>query len=309
MELLKFLESIRTPFFNTVFSLITKFGEEYLIVLAALFLVWCVDKKRGYYLFCVGFLGLVINQFLKIIARVPRPWIKDTSFTIVESAREGGAGYSFPSGHSQVSVGLYGGMARFCKNRFAKIVFLALAVLVPFSRLYLGVHTLADVLTSVVIATAMVFFLYPVVCNNFDDLKKMNIIFAAISGLVGIYVLYVTFYPFPKDIDNANLKDAISNGYKMFGAVLGMWLSYVIDKKYIKYDTCAVWWGQIIKFAVGAVIFIVLKSLLKEAFSYIFGECIIKEFLRYFILVIVGICIWPMTFRFYPKNSTEEPRV
>ena len=62
MQLLYWFESIRTPVLDTVMSLVTRLGEEALFLLAALFIFWCVDKRRGYYLLTVGLLGTLINH-------------------------------------------------------------------------------------------------------------------------------------------------------------------------------------------------------------------------------------------------------
>lgn len=298
MELLRILEGVRTPFFDTFFSLLTKLGEETTLILIALFLVWCVDKKHGYHLFAVGFFGLTVNQFLKMTARVPRPWVKDPSFTIVESAREGATGYSFPSGHTQISVSLYGSMARILKAPVVRIVAMILALLIPFSRLYLGVHTLADVLVSAVIATALIFAVHPIIYKKFENKKAMNLLFLAMTLCGLFYVLYITFFPFPSDVDAVHLADAAANGYKMFGAIVALWVSYLIDLRYIRFDTKAVWWAQGVKFIFGAVFFLILRIVLKALLpsGLIFGG------VRYFLLVLYGMTLWPMTFKYFPKK-------
>ena len=145
MELLYWFESIRNPALDTFMGLVTRLGEETFFMVAALFVFWCVDKRRGYYLLAVGFTGTLINQFLKIVCRVPRPWVRDPDFTIVEAAREGAAGYSFPSGHTQSAVGVFGGVARFTRRWWLRGVCVVLLLLVSVSRMYLGVHTPADV--------------------------------------------------------------------------------------------------------------------------------------------------------------------
>ena len=110
MNFLKWLESVRTPFFDVFFSLITHLGEETVFIVVGLVFFWCINKKQGYYLLSVGFLGTVINQFLKLTFRIPRPEKLSPGFTIVESAREAATGYSFPSGHTQTAVGVFGGL-------------------------------------------------------------------------------------------------------------------------------------------------------------------------------------------------------
>ena len=91
---------------------------------------WCVSKEEGYYLLFVGFFGTVLNQFLKLLCRIPRPWVLDPNFTIVESARAAATGYSFPSGHTQNAVGTFGAMALRTERKWVRGVCIALIVLV-----------------------------------------------------------------------------------------------------------------------------------------------------------------------------------
>ena len=157
MEFLYLLEKLRNPVLDNFMLLVTTFGEETAFLVAALIVFWCVDKNRGYYVLAVGFFGNILNQFLKLLCRVPRPWVRDPNFTIVEAAREEASGYSFPSGHSQTAVGTFGSLAAAGKNKILRWVFIAIAVLVPLSRMYLGVHTPADVLVGSGCALAMIF--------------------------------------------------------------------------------------------------------------------------------------------------------
>ena len=101
MGFLYALESIRCPLLDSFFSVITYLGSEWLFIAAAVIVFWCYNKRDGYYLLAAGLIGTVVNQFLKIVCQVPRPWMRDPKFTIVESARADAGGYSFPSGHSQ----------------------------------------------------------------------------------------------------------------------------------------------------------------------------------------------------------------
>ena len=184
MEFLRLLESIRTPLGDAFFSTITHLGEETILIVVGLLFFWFINKKQGYYILAVGFLGTIINQFLKLFFRIPRPWVKDPSFTIVESARAEATGYSFPSGHTQSAVGIFGCITRLsydtsdnntAKNKKAlailRIACVAACILVPLSRMYLGVHTPADVGVSFLVATTLVFVLYPVMSKAFFRLN------------------------------------------------------------------------------------------------------------------------------------------
>ena len=75
MQFLYWLEEIRNPVLDGFFSLITHLGSETLFIAIAIVVFWCVGKKQGYYLMTVGFFGTLVNQFLKLMFRIPRPWV------------------------------------------------------------------------------------------------------------------------------------------------------------------------------------------------------------------------------------------
>ena len=301
MELLYWFESIRNPVLDAVMSVVTRLGEETVFMVIAMFVFWCVDKRKGYYLLSVGFVGTLVNQWLKIVCRVPRPWVKDPDFTIVESAREAASGYSFPSGHTQSVVGTLGGVARFSSNIWVRIVCIVLAVLTAVSRMYLGVHTPADVGVSVAVALILVFVLYPLMESTLWFPKRM---YAVIGGMLVLSIAFVGFmelYPFPVDIDAANLASAVKNSYTMVGSVAGMLVVYAFDSSVLKFSTRAPWWGQLIKVVGGLALAVAVKSLLKAPLLALCGGHDIANGLRYFVMVMAAGCIWPMTFRVYDR--------
>ena len=156
MNFLRWIATWRNPVFDAVFGALTYAGGEVVFIVAALVVLWCVDKKRGYYLLFCGFFGLVTVQILKMAFRIPRPWVLDPAFQIVENARAGATGYSFPSGHSVTSIVFYGLMLyliqKHCKNEKLKAVLSwicgILAVVIGPSRIYVGVHWPTDVLAG-----------------------------------------------------------------------------------------------------------------------------------------------------------------
>lgn len=96
MDFLRLLAAGRCGALDTFFSGLTYFGSEIAFMAAALLIFWCVDKRQGYYVFLVGALGTVCNQFLKLAFRIPRPWVLDPDFQIVEAARSGRVGLFLP---------------------------------------------------------------------------------------------------------------------------------------------------------------------------------------------------------------------
>ncbi|MBQ7799920.1 MAG: phosphatase PAP2 family protein [Oscillospiraceae bacterium] len=301
MEFLRLLEGIRTPFLDTIFSTVTQLGEETVIILAGLLFFWCINKKEGYYLLSVGLVGTVLNQFLKMIFRIPRPWVKDGNFTIVESAKEAATGYSFPSGHTQAGVGLFGGIARFNKNTILRIVCVVVCILIGFSRMYLGVHTPADVLVSALLAVVLIFGFYPIFDKAYENKKSMRIFFASITAFAVAFLVFMSVYKFPNDTDAHNLESAGKNAYKMLGCILGIWLTYEIDVNYSHFDTEAIWWVQILKLVIGILPILAIKSGLKEPLYLLIGENYIADGVRYFLLTAFAGCVWPLTFPLFNR--------
>ena len=113
MPFLYFLESIRNPVFDAFFALITHLGEETFFLVVAILFFWCINKREGYFILITGLVGTVVNQMAKLFFRIPRPWVLDPNFDIIESARAEATGYSFPSGHTQNIAGTYGAIAAY----------------------------------------------------------------------------------------------------------------------------------------------------------------------------------------------------
>ena len=173
---------------------VTELGGETLFMLFMLVVFWCVDKNKGYFLMLLCFTGTAVNQMLKITFCIPRPWVLDPSFEIVESARAGATGFSFPSGHTQNAVAAYGGMFCITKKLWVRVVCMALALLIPFSRLYLGVHTPLDVGVSFLIGWLLVLAFYPLleeIGHRGEVLERIWLILLVPAALFLLYALRV----------------------------------------------------------------------------------------------------------------------
>lgn len=135
-----------SDFVTPIAKFITNFGGAVFLSIATIALLLLIkNKKIGLSIFSNIVIITILNQLLKRILRRPRP----TEFRIVEET-----GYSFPSGHSMVSMAFYGYLIyliyRYIKNKYIKwslIVLLSILIcLIGISRIYLGVHYTSDVL-------------------------------------------------------------------------------------------------------------------------------------------------------------------
>ena len=307
MEFLRLLESIRNPVLDTLMLILTEFGNEMLFIVFGMLMFWCVDKKQGYFILLTGFFGVYINQFLKITCRIPRPWVLDPDFTIVEAAREAATGYSFPSGHTQTAVGCFVGLAVCRREKWVRATCLSLAAIIPFTRMYLGVHTPADVLVSIAVALLLVVILWKLF-EHLSDSPRLMVPLMSLLALMGVaYLLYVSLMNH-ENIDPQNYASALENGYKFLGCAVGMWIIYFLDRSVIRFETkTASIWGQVLKLALGFVLLIGILEGSKPLWRLIFDDALVAHTLRYLVTVLFAGAVWPLTFKWFAKlGATKE---
>ncbi len=302
MNFLRFLESLRTPFLDGFFSLITEIGGETVLLVLGFLFFWCIDKKQGYFTLLCGLFGTVINQGLKLAFKVPRPWELDKSFTIVESAREAATGYSFPSGHTQNVAGTFGSLAiGQRKHKWIVIVSVAIVVLVAFSRMYLGVHTPADVLTSLAIALALILLLRPIFASEKNFRRFMPYV-VVIGYVLTVALLCYAFLHPATGVDAANLASTKKNACTLHGAVMGLVIVFFLEKLFGDFDTRAVWYVQVIKVVGGFAVVLLIKELLRVPLNFLcFGNEYVGRAIRYLLMVVFAGGIWPQAFKSLAK--------
>ena len=180
---LNFVEQIRSPFLTLFFKAVTFMGEWYFVlgVLVLISLFFIIKKTSRFRLATrrnldVFFLWLItVGGFgaafvLKEIFHRGRP----VGGLIAETSS------SFPSAHSVISIAFYAFvfylLARNARNNFSKYLSISALFLFPlllgFSRLYLGVHYLSDVLAGYAIGD--VWFLIGVYGIKFINRKKIS---------------------------------------------------------------------------------------------------------------------------------------
>ena len=145
-------EFLISDFTTPIAKFITNFGGAiFLIVLTIVLFIAIKNKKIGLSIFSNLVIITILNQLLKRILQRPRP----TEYRIIEET-----GYSFPSGHSMISMAFYGYLIyliyKYVKNKYIKwISIILLSILIcaiGISRIYLGVHYVSDVLGGFLIS-------------------------------------------------------------------------------------------------------------------------------------------------------------
>ena len=306
MELLYALEQIRVPWLTTLLSYLTYFGGLYGFMVLSIIVFWCIDKKCGYFMLALGFVGTVINQFLKILFRIPRPWVLDPKFKPVESAIADAGGFSFPSGHTQNVFATFGGVFAWTKKVWLKVLCAVMIVLVAFSRMYLGVHTPLDVGVSCVVGILLLAVLYPVFRSVEEHPNRMYGFIAALALLTLAFFLYSFLWPFPDwmyaEEHFVNITEARHNASILTGALVGMTIGYTLDLNKIRFRTEAKWWAQILKVVIG----LVLTLAIIEGPKFVLGKSELVTGIRYGLGVLFATGVWPMTFRWFGSLGKKQ---
>ena len=115
----------------------------------------CMDKKLGEWIMLNMAVGMLFGHFLKDIICNPRPWVADDRIHPEERALKGAGGYSTPSGHSTDSTTGFLSPAVAVRRWWFSIMMVAIMLTIMFSRLFLGVHTLLDIVTGALLALAV----------------------------------------------------------------------------------------------------------------------------------------------------------
>ena len=257
MDFLYYLQNIQNPILDVIFKAFTFLGEQYFIMLIFCWLAWYEDKEFAHktgFAFC---LGMGINQVLKLIFCIRRPWVLDSRIKPNQSVLEGATGYSFPSGHTQSGVTVFGSLATWFKKNALKSMCIILAVLVGVSRLYFGVHTPLDVFTSFIIGTLVIFVaqgLYKLCIKHETTALLITLVVSAL--MVGFAVLK----PYPEYHSIEYSFDCI----KIAGAIGGFIVGWYFDRRVVKYKVDKDEKFKIPKTALGIVLLLVIKILFKS---------------------------------------------
>ncbi|MGN0375386.1 MAG: phosphatase PAP2 family protein [Butyrivibrio sp.] len=298
MDFLFFLQELRNPVLDTIFNILTNLGSEIIVIGVLCLFFWCLDKKTAYKLCFTYFISGLAVQGLKIGFRIERPWVKDSRLYPVEAAREGATGYSFPSGHTQGSTGLFSALAFHFKKAWGYIVAFAIIALVMFTRMYLGCHTPADVLVAFGITVAVSFGVN-YVFEHFKATKTTNVIVLVLIEIISIALIGYSYYVVASGKSTTEL--AI-DCFKAAGAGIGFGIGWFIEVTFVRFDPKATRtiWGQILKIAVGLGVALLLKSGLKM----LFGEYSIPgNIIRYALAVLWIVGIFPIFIKKFSKKA------
>lgn len=161
----------RNAFFDSTMPYITHLGDGWFFAPLIIILAF-IDKKLALVFGLMGVFQAILSYFTKriLFPGTPRPktYFEDLDVTLqfIENVKVHGYN-SFPSGHTMTAFAIAAFFVGFYKNRNLSILFLLLACIAGYSRIYLLQHFLIDIIVGSIIGVLMGFASFRVYFYSF----------------------------------------------------------------------------------------------------------------------------------------------
>ncbi|MFH1139862.1 MAG: phosphatase PAP2 family protein [Pseudomonadota bacterium] len=278
IDLILYLQQF-SPGWDPVFKALTFLGEEafYLLLLPVIY--WCFDKKAGIRLMMVFLFSAWVNATAKTLANQPRPFQYDSRVRAL--AKAGGGG--LPSGHTQHTVVAWGFLAAWFRNKWILATALALMVLIPLSRLYLGVHFPTDLIGGYVLGAVILFsFLKIEPWASAWLAGRTAVVQAALA--VGAPLFLIILFP-----------GGDPSGPAAASTLMGACLGLMGEKRFVGFVIPSTWGRRLLILPVGLAALAAVYIGLKTAFNGLEPAAAFR-FVRYFLVGFLVSFIGPWLF-------------
>lgn len=284
MEYLLFLQNLRESapsVVNDGILFLSEFmgGTGALAVMALIY--WCVSKWAGSFML-LNFSGAyMMNQTLKNIFCVSRPFVLDSRIQPYTDA----TGYSFPSGHTMLGTAVYSSAAIWQKGRKWFVALCAfLILLTAFGRNWVGVHTPQDVVVGILVSLVVVFTQY-----------RMLLWLEQKPGKDVLVLLFAILWA-------AALLVLIPGSEKTCGIFLGVYIGWFVERRCIRFEVKGTLIHRILQYVLGMGFVLAmykgLLPMLARPFSANVQTLIINGFTFFTVTA-----LWPAILRFSQKKK------
>ncbi len=252
---MEWILSIRSTTITPLFQYITWLGYSDFLFLFIPFCYWFCDRKIYGDLPQFVFISALVNSLAKSFFQDPRP---DNSLNIDPWLNNFDPSFGFPSGHAHLAVVIWGFIFLKSNNIFIKALAMFLLVSVSFSRIYLGVHDIGDVIGGIILGLISLLFIELLLKNKLLFVKQFDYKY---PGLIYFLFIIILLFIWPND----DISIVIALGF----LIIGFWLGQFIDKRSFEFNNS---FNLILKFMSGIIAlvgFIFLDQLIEKLFTFI----------------------------------------
>ena len=256
-----------SPTLDAPFKVLTFLGDETFFLMLLPLVYWSIDRRRGLRLAVLFLTSAWVNFGVKELAAQPRPFDYDHRVKSLVHATGGG----FPSGHTQGAIVAWGYLAASFRSTWFRILAVLLILLIPLSRLHLGVHFPTDLAGGYVIGAVLLilFVMYEERAAIWLNAKGLGWKLALSLVAPGIMLAV-----FPGDDPG---------GVTTASVLMGMGVGASLEQHWVGFDTAGPVWKRAARLIVGLIVLAVLYVGLKLAFNDLEPERLFR-FVRYFLV-------------------------
>lgn len=243
------IQKFRTPFLDSLFTLITSLGDGLFYFLILPYLFWCIDSRISAKLIIIFCLSFWVNAEFKNLLDQPRPFNIDLSVKIGDA---GGPG--LPSGHAQGSLVLWGYLALWMNKGYFYALSIIIICLIALSRIYLGLHFPTDILGGWALGL-LILFIYSGIHKRVE---------AWFTGLDLRYqILIASLLPLVLSLI-APTKWSVSP----IATLAGFGVGYSIERRYIKFSAVGKLLLKLLRYIIGISILSIMHYELEKIFPH-----------------------------------------